>query len=150
MVISISQSLSLIIAVDLLFPRLYFTTVALKSHVPGNDAMGQYGALLYNILGGGGWVGVLRPVGIWGHLQGENIRLYLLIQSGDDDYLMNETRRKPTTGRQPPSLFDKWHGIFYMPSRIDTAVHTKGLITQSRSTGGTEMFSAARTRTMNY
>ena len=40
-----------------------------------------------------------------------------LIQSGDDDYLMNETRRKPTTGRQPPSLFDKWHGIFYMSCR---------------------------------
>ena len=37
---------------------------------------------------------------------------------------MNETRRKPTTGRQSPSLFDKWHEIFYMPSRIDTAVHT--------------------------
>ena len=30
---------------------------------------------------------------------------------------MNETRRKPTTGRQSPSLFDKWHGIFYMSSR---------------------------------
>ena len=44
---------------------------------------------------------------------------------GDDDYLMNETRRKPTTGRQSPSLFDKWHGIFYMPSRIDEAGHTK-------------------------
>ena len=29
----------------------------------------------------------------------------------DDDYLMNETRRKPTTGRQSPSLFEKWHGI---------------------------------------
>ena len=40
-----------------------------------------------------------------------------LIQSSDDDYLMNETRRKPTTGRQSPSLFDKWHGIFYMTSR---------------------------------
>ena len=40
-------------------------------------------------------------------------------------YLMNETRRKPTTGRQSPSLFDKWHGIFYMPSRIDEAGHTK-------------------------
>ena len=36
--------------------------------------------------------------------------------------MMNETRRKPTTGRQSPSLFDKWHGIFYMPSRIDEAV----------------------------
>ena len=43
----------------------------------------------------------------------------------DDDYLMNETRRKPTTGRQSPSLCDKWHGIFYMPSRIDEAGHTK-------------------------
>ena len=38
---------------------------------------------------------------------------------------MNETRRKPTTGRQPPSLFDKWHGVFYMPSCIDEAGHTK-------------------------
>ena len=38
---------------------------------------------------------------------------------------MNETRRNPTTGRQSPSLFDKWHGIFYMPSRIDEAGHTK-------------------------
>ena len=38
---------------------------------------------------------------------------------------MNETRRKPTIGRQSPSLFDKWHGIFYMPSRIDEAGHTK-------------------------
>ena len=38
---------------------------------------------------------------------------------------MNETRKKPTTGRQSPSLFDKWHTIFYMPSRIDMAVHTK-------------------------
>ena len=50
--------------------------------------------------------------------------IYQLIQSGDDDYLMNETRR-PTTGMQSPSLFDKWHGIFYMPSGIDTAGHTK-------------------------
>ena len=39
--------------------------------------------------------------------------------------LMNETRRKPITGRHPPSLFDKWHGVFYMPSRVDTAVYTK-------------------------
>ena len=39
--------------------------------------------------------------------------------------MMNETRRKPTTGRQSPSLFDKWHGIFYMPSRIEpTSAHT--------------------------
>ena len=32
---------------------------------------------------------------------------------------------RETTGRQSPSLFDKWHGIFYMPSRIDEAGHTK-------------------------
>ena len=38
---------------------------------------------------------------------------------------MNETRRKPTTGRQSPYLCDKCHGIFYMPSRIDEAGHTK-------------------------
>ena len=38
----------------------------------------------------------------------------IFIHSGDDDYLMNETRRKPTTRRQSPSLFDKWHGIYYM------------------------------------
>ena len=29
------------------------------------------------------------------------------------DYL-NETRRKPTTKTRYPTLFDKWHGIFYM------------------------------------
>ena len=57
---------------------------------------------------------------------------------------MNETRRKPTTGRQSPFLFDKWHGIFYMPSHIDEAGHTRPLISQSRSTGGkAEMFSSA-------
>ena len=48
---------------------------------------------------------------------------------------MNEARRKPTTGRQSPTLFDKWHGIFYMPSRIDEAGHTKAFDV-SRSTGG--------------
>ena len=68
---------------------------------------------------------------------------------------MNETRRKPTTGRQSPSLCDKWHGIFYMPSCIDEAGHTKAFdypfSPQSRSTGGkAEMFSSAGgTRTDN-
>ena len=68
----------------------------------------------------------------------QEILYRLLIQFGDDDdYLMNETRRNPTTGRQPPSLFDKWHGIFYMPNRIDEAGHTKAFdYTQLRSTGG--------------
>ena len=28
-------------------------------------------------------------------------------------------------GDNPLLFFDKWHGIFYMPRRIDTAVHTK-------------------------
>ena len=42
-----------------------------------------------------------------------------------DTKLPHETRRKPTTGRQSPSLIDKWHGILYMPSRIDEAGHTK-------------------------
>ena len=49
---------------------------------------------------------------------------------------MNETRRKPTTGRQPPSLIDEWHGIFYMPSCIDRLDIPRPLITKSRSTGG--------------
>ena len=62
------------------------------------------------------WVGVLRPVGIWGHLQGENIQLYNLFSP-----VMMITWWR----RQSPSLFDKWHGIFHMPSRIDTAVLTK-------------------------
>ena len=52
-------------------------------------------------------------------------RIAQLIQSGDDDYSMNETRRTPTTGRQSPSLFYKWHGILYMSSRTGTAGHTR-------------------------
>ena len=39
--------------------------------------------------------------------------------------LLSDYRRKPTTGGQSPSLCDKWHRIFYMPSRIDEAGHTK-------------------------
>ena len=49
----------------------------------------------------------------------------LFIQSGNIDYLINETRRKPATATRYPTLFDKGHGIFYMPSRTDTAGHTK-------------------------
>ena len=37
-------------------------------------------------------------------------------------------RWKPTTGTRCPTLFDKWHGIFYMPSCTDTAGHTKAFI----------------------
>ena len=56
---------------------------------------------------------------------------------------MNETRRKPTTGRQSPSPFDKWHGIFYMPSRIDEAGHTKAFDFPVAEPGGkAEMFSS--------
>ena len=34
-------------------------------------------------------------------------------------------KRKPTNGtRWGPTLFDKWNGIFYMPSRTDMARHT--------------------------
>ena len=38
---------------------------------------------------------------------------------------MYETRRKPTTRTQCPTLFDKWHRIFYMASRTEMAGHTK-------------------------
>ena len=41
---------------------------------------------------------------------------------------MNETRGKPATGTWCPTLFDKWQRIFYMPSRTDTAGHTKAYI----------------------
>ena len=49
---------------------------------------------------------------------------------------MNETRRKPTTGRQSPALFDKWQGIFYMPSRIDTTGYTKAFDYPVAENGG--------------
>ena len=64
---------------------------------------------------------------------------------------MNETRRKPTTGRQSPSLFDEWHGIFYMPSRIDEAGHTKAFdFPVAEHWGKAKMFSSAGgTRTDN-
>ena len=41
--------------------------------------------------------------------------------------MMNGTRRKTTTGTRCPTLFNKWHGICYIPSRTDTAEHTKAL-----------------------
>ena len=67
----------------------------------------------------------------------------------DPRLLMNETRRKPATGKQSPSLFDKWHRILYMPSHTDRAGHT--LITRSWGTGGkAKVFSAVGgTRTDN-
>ena len=45
-----------------------------------------------------------------------------------DDYLMSETRRKPTTGIHCPTCFDQWRRIFYMPRYRDTAGHTKAFI----------------------
>ena len=36
----------------------------------------------------------------------------------------DEIRKKPVTRRRSPTLFLRWQGIFYMPSRKDTAGHT--------------------------
>ena len=89
------------------------------------------------------WVEVLRPVG-WGHLQGENIQPYIF-QSGDDDYLMNETRKKPTTRARCPTLFvgHGWHGILYM---LRTLYISRPLITQSWATGGNSGWSVFQVR----
>ena len=38
-----------------------------------------------------------------------------------DDCVINETRKKPTIGIEWPSLSVKWHGVFALLSRIDTA-----------------------------
>ena len=43
----------------------------------------------------------------------ENTVIQLNQSSDNDDYLMNETRR-PTTATRCPTLFDTWHGIFYI------------------------------------
>ena len=69
-------------------------------------------------------VGGLRPVSIYSYLQGESMQSDNLL-SAVHDYasLMDESRRKPTTGTPCPTLLDKWYGIFYMPSR--TAGYTK-------------------------
>ena len=57
------------------------------------------------------------------------------------DYLMNETRRKPTTGTQCPTLFDKCHVIFSLEiicSVIQTRLDIpRPLITQSHRHGWT-------------
>ena len=49
----------------------------------------------------------------------------VLRPDGGDDCLMNKTRRTPTTRTRCPTLFDKWRGVFYMPSCTDTAGHTR-------------------------
>ena len=47
---------------------------------------------------------------------------------------MNETIKKPITGTRCPTLFNKWQGIFNMPSRTDTAGHSGG--SRKVGTGG--------------
>ena len=37
----------------------------------------------------------------------------------DEDEMSVSLVRKPAMGTQCPTLFDKWHGMFYMPSRTD-------------------------------
>ena len=54
--------------------------------------------------GGGGGVYALSASKAIFRVRTYNCIAY--IQSGDDDYLMNETKRKPTTGRQSPSRCD--------------------------------------------
>ena len=44
----------------------------------------------------------LRPSSVLEHT------VVLFVQSGNDDYLMNETRRKPATWTRCPTLFDHW------------------------------------------
>ena len=46
-----------------------------------------------------------------------------LIQSGDDDYLMNDELGGNLTLGHYPTL--KWYAIFYIPSRTNTAGHSK-------------------------
>ena len=100
--------------------------------MPSADCVGLVMEFEFECGGGGGGGGGFTPSRHLRPSSGrEYIQSYTLIQSGDDDYLMNETRRKPTTGRQSPSLFDKWHGIFYMPiaqTRLDIP---RSLVTQS-------------------
>ena len=66
-----------------------------------------------------------------------------LIQSGDDDYLMNDTWRKPITGTRCPTLFDVAQTRLDIPrpfitqSRLDIHVLINALITQSHRHGWT-------------
>ena len=63
---------------------------------------------------------VLRPVGIFRPSSVREHTVVKLIQSGDGDYLMNETRGKPTTGIRCPTL--RGMGSFICPV-ADTAGH---------------------------
>ena len=64
-------------------------------------------------------------------IQGENIQSYNLFRP-----VMMVTWWMKLGGNRPPGhdvLFDKWHVIFYMPSRTETAGHTKALYLPSRT-----------------
>ena len=60
--------------------------------------------------------------GVYGQSASEAIfRARTLIQSGDDDYSMNETRRNPTTGRQSPCQRQRFSAINHI-TEIDILV----------------------------
>ena len=103
------------------------------------------------------WVGGLRPVGMWGHLQGENIRLYNLFSpvmmitwwmklggnwphgdnpllfsiSGTGSFICPVTQTRLDIPR-PLLTQSHRHGWTYqglwLPSHTDTAGHTKAFI----------------------
>ena len=69
-------------------------------------------------------------------------RTYSHIIISDDDYLMNETRRKPTAMIRCPTLFDKGHGILAVAQTpLDIA---RPLFTRSWTTGGKSKCSGTR------
>ena len=72
-------------------------------------------------------------------IQGENIYRVINSVRYNDGYLINECRRKPTTGTRCPTFFDKWHRNFYMTSRTDTDGHTKAFLPSYGSPGGVKV-----------
>ena len=79
------------------------------------------------MLGGGGFSGCCTGHASKVIFRVRTRRITYYIQSGDDEYLTNETMRKPTTGTQCPTLSDKCRTGYYiyMPNRTDTAGHTR-------------------------
>ena len=59
-----------------------------------------------------------------------------LIHSGDDDYLMNETRWKPTTETRCPTLFDKCTDMAGYTKTFDYLVMDHGWESQSAPARG--------------
>ena len=96
---------------DILFVR----SVWMSIHHAVNNAHWMYGNTWV-------WVEVLRSVGIYGHLTGENIQSYNLFSPVMITWWMKLEGNLPP-GRCP-TLFYQRHGIFYMTSRKDTAGHT--------------------------